>query len=65
MLQADQVYECFEARLFPIDILKGMRKSFIGWTTNDKTMTFTDRVVDDWLIDKYSLTHYIMINPIT
>ena len=63
MLDKTMVYKGVNTEWYPIEILLGTKKSFIAWTVNDKWMVFHNKLVDQWLIDKYQLTHYSQTKP--
>lgn len=47
----------------PIAEIQDQTRSFVAWTSNNKVMVFNNKTADDWLISKYSLTHYMIPKP--
>lgn len=45
----------------PISRLLNIRATFVALTSNRRIMAFNERLVDEWLIDKYQLTHFLML----
>lgn len=57
----DQVLKAADGSLFrPIAEIKGQSPQFVAYTRNAKIMVFNGKLVDDWLIHKYGLTHYLI-----